>query len=703
MDCVYTVYQVRSLFYFSCKVVLRRMLQLLRRPRGRPRLQRQLPATTQHLQQQNPDTSEHVAPLGSLVSREEHSAGGTSLDSSTQQEHPAINVSTTSTLLSPVTEETEALPPQPTPKQVHAAINAKVLSMPECLPPSNVKTWNVRYRHSLKNSVDTELFQTLAVASISRGQDFRSLSSVVSTDMLRALWLPTATDFAASPSTSSTSCLKPWGSHSSLFTTTIMTAPPQHQQQDSLNLERTSWPSFMSSRHGITAKDITGSKTRRRSQRQRVETAAAGATTTTEVPQNEDVEDEEDQENVAPATTTTTTATKKRTRPKKSATLKANNQIMRCVSIPVSLYPTGRRSTQGSTPVHQQLVSKEKREVLHKMFGTYRHIYNTTVKLFNDKKITANQEYEVRQKLTKLDGEWAQPWYNELPTASKQKAVSECFTQVKTNLKKGGNFTMKFKTKLRTPQQCLPYGSCKVMADARTIVLPYELKGNASSLRCIELFMKKGVPNVLKGRNDTGFIREEVKVVLSRNGNLHIVIPITLSQREEATGDDEQREVKLVALDPGVRTFQTFYTPHGDWGKIGTSSGDGDGLKKVEALLYKIDKTISTLARGASSLSSLNMKRRRWLKRSKYRRIDRVKNLKNDFHRKTCVWLLQNFDVILLPVFEVQRMVTNSRLSSKTCRAMYTWSHYAFKQRLLDMAQKYSHKKCSSSMRASLQ
>jgi len=64
------------------------------------------------------------------------------------------------------------------------------------------------------------------------------------------------------------------------------------------------------------------------------------------------------------------------------------------------------------------------------MFGTYRHIYNTTVKLFNDKKITANQEYEVRQKLTKLDGEWAQPWYNELPTASKQKAVSECFTQV---------------------------------------------------------------------------------------------------------------------------------------------------------------------------------------------------------------------------------------------------------------------------------
>jgi len=228
------------------------------------------------------------------------------------------------------------------------------------------------------------------------------------------------------------------------------------------------------------------------------------------------------------------------------------------------------------------------------------------------------------------------------------------------------------------------------MADARTIVLPYELKGNASSLRCIELFMKKGVPNVLKGRNDTGFIREEVKVVLSRNGNLHIVIPITLSQIEEATGDDKQHEVKLVALDPGVRTFQTFYTPHGDWGKIGTSSGDGDGLKKVEALLYKIDKTISTLARGASS-SSLNMKRRRWLKRSKYRRIDRVKNLKNDFHRKTCVWLLRNFDVILLPEFRVTKMA--SKLSSKTCRAMYTWSHYAFKQRLLDMAQKYSHKK----------
>ena len=215
------------------------------------------------------------------------------------------------------------------------------------------------------------------------------------------------------------------------------------------------------------------------------------------------------------------------------------------------------------------------------------------------------------------------------------------------------------------------------------------MRGKTSPLNEIVLFMKNGVPDALKSRNDKHFVREEVKVLMSRNGNLHVVIPLTLSQVQEAGSFSDG--VKIVALDPGVRTFQTFYTPTGQCGKIGTCSGDdvngSSGLEKIERLLKKIDKTISTL----SKPEVLKSKKRRRLKRQKYRKLDQVKNVRNDFHRKTCVWLLRNFDIVLLPEFVVKTMVTS--LNSKTCRSMYTWSHYAFKQRLLEMSQKYTHKK----------
>ena len=624
-------------------------------------------------------------PLNTLESAEKLCDAGTNLDTLPQQEHPEINASTTSTP-SVVTKIKKRRQRKPMSLEDNLTLNT-ILSTPEFLPPSSKETWNVRYRHSLKNTVDSELFQTLAVASTLRGQDFRSLSSVVSTEMLEALWLPTATDFVGSPLTSSNSCSELLGSNS-LFTAKIM-----EKSQNSPSSEKTSWPLFTFSPLDITANDVM-EKIKIKSVKRVKTVVEAQATQMVHLEREDDQESSSELEATPVVVVPTTT---KRKRVKKSATLKANNNIMRCVSVPVTLYrpgvdvgvSTSPYSIKSSRPLHQQPEIIEKRSLLNKLFGTYRHIYNATVQLFNDKKIDVSEEYDVRAKLTNLDGELAQPWYSELPTPSKQKAVNECFTQVKTNLAKGGNFKMKFKSKLRSPQQCLPYGNCKVLTDDRTIILPYELRGKTSPLNEIVLFMKNGVPDVLKGRNDKNFVREEVKVLMSRNGNLHVVIPLTLSQVQEAGSFSSG--VKIVALDPGVRTFQTFYTPTGQFGKIGTCSGDdvngSGGLEQMERLLKKIDKTISTL----SKPDLLKSKKRRRLKRQKYRKLDQVKNVRNDFHRKTCVWLLRNFDIVLLPKFEVKDMVTS--LNSKTCRAMYTWAHYAFKQRLLEMSQKYTHKK----------
>ena len=624
-------------------------------------------------------------PLKTLESAGKLCDAGTNLDTLTQPEHPEINASTTTT---PSVVPKIQKQRQRKPMSLENNLTLKtILSTPEFLPPSSKETWNVRYRHSLKNTVDSELFQTLAVASTLRGQDFRSLSSVVSTEMLEALWLPIATDFVGSPLTSLNSCSELLGSNS-LFTAKIM-----EKRQSSPSLEKTSWPSFMFSPLDTTANDVM-EKLKIKNVK-RVKTVAEALPTPMVHPERED--DQESSSELEATPVVVVPITTKRKRVKKSATLKANNNIMRCVSVPVTLYRPGVElgvSTlpylnNNLRPLHQQPEIIEKRNLLNKLFGTYRHIYNATVQLFNDKKVDVSQEYDVQAKLTNLDGELAQSWYSELPTPSKQKAVTECFTQVKTNLSKGGDFKMKFKSKLHSPKQCLPYGNCKVLADERTIILPYNLKGKTSPLNEIVLFMKNGVPDALKSRNDKNFVREEVKVLMSRNGNLHVVIPLTLSQIQQA--ESFSNGIRIVALDPGVRTFQTFYTPSGQCGKIGTCSGDdvngSSGLEKIERLLKKIDKTISTL----SKPDVLKSKKRRRLKRLKYRKLDQVKNVRNDFHRKTCVWLLRNFDIVLLPEFKAKTMVTS--LTSKTCRAMYTWSHYAFKQRLLEMSQKYTHKK----------
>ena len=51
-------------------------------------------------------------------------------------------------------------------------------------------------------------------------------------------------------------------------------------------------------------------------------------------------------------------------------------------------------------------------------------------------------------------------------------------------------------------------------------------------------------------------------------------------------------------------------------------------------------------------------------------------------HHKTAKFLVDNFDVILLPTFETSQMVSKSkrRIKSKSVRQMLTLSHYDFKK-----------------------
>ena len=134
-----------------------------------------------------------------------------------------------------------------------------------------------------------------------------------------------------------------------------------------------------------------------------------------------------------------------------------------------------------------------------------------------------------------------------------------------------------------------------------------------------------------------------------------------------------------IALDPGVRTFQTGFDPEGvcvEWGR--------QDIGRIYRHCHALDKLQSRIDTGGH--------RRRWAKRRAAARMQqKIHNLVDDLHRKMAKWLCLEYTVVLLPEFKTQRMVlrNNRRLSSKTARAMVTWSHYRFRQRLLAKTREY--------------
>jgi putative transposase len=55
-----------------------------------------------------------------------------------------------------------------------------------------------------------------------------------------------------------------------------------------------------------------------------------------------------------------------------------------------------------------------------------------------------------------------------------------------------------------------------------------------------------------------------------------------------------------------------------------------------------------------------------------------IRNLVDEFHKKTTKWTCENYNTIFLPKFETQKMISKSqrKLNSKTAGNILTWSHY---------------------------
>ncbi len=100
-----------------------------------------------------------------------------------------------------------------------------------------------------------------------------------------------------------------------------------------------------------------------------------------------------------------------------------------------------------------------------------------------------------------------------------------------------------------------------------------------------------------------------------------------------------ENQDRVVALDPGVRTFMTFFS-ESSYGWLGD-----DANLRIQKLCFKLDKLTSKIS---SSLTS----RKRRLKKAAERLRAKIQHNVKELHHKTAKFLVENFDVILLPSFE---------------------------------------------------
>jgi putative transposase len=167
-----------------------------------------------------------------------------------------------------------------------------------------------------------------------------------------------------------------------------------------------------------------------------------------------------------------------------------------------------------------------------------------------------------------------------------------------------------------------------------------------------------------------------------RDGRYHLLIQC-LSDKAPLRRDPQR--ARFVGLDPGVRTFNSFYDHEGRFGTIGENQADRiiHVAERADRLKSHIDTELKSRDHRDETKKR---KRRRAAARKRVRQINaKCRDLRADAHWKAARVLCERYDDILLPKF-------NSRAAMKclgrtTTRRMLCWSHFEFRQRLQHKAE----------------
>lgn len=110
----------------------------------------------------------------------------------------------------------------------------------------------------------------------------------------------------------------------------------------------------------------------------------------------------------------------------------------------------------------------------------------------------------------------------------------------------------------------------------------------------------------------------------------------------KATVQRGDNQARIVSLDPGVRTFMSYYCPESA-GKLGEYD-----FGRIARLCQHLDKLISRI-------DTKHSRQRRRMRKAANRLRWKIKDLITEAHCKISRFLVDNFDVIFLPELETVR------------------------------------------------
>lgn len=286
--------------------------------------------------------------------------------------------------------------------------------------------------------------------------------------------------------------------------------------------------------------------------------------------------------------------------------------------------------------------TKTQKTLLLKWFGVARYAYNKTIEYLRQPGTKANWK-AIKTDIINTLPEWAK----EVPYQIKSVAIRDAclaVSEAKRKFKRTGKIhRASFRSRKRGDFNLyIPKSAVKESGFYHTLV------------------------GALNLRERVGVASADCRVTME-NGRFFLIKP-----ENRAIKKPDNQRIPVVALDPGVRTFQTMYSP-----AAVVKAGNKD-FNRIYRLCYILDKLYSKRKKQHTSRYNRKLMKLRW----------KIKDLISEIHHKLALYLVKTFDTILLPSFETSDMVT--KLHSKVARAMLGWAHYRFKQFLKYKAEEYS-------------
>jgi hypothetical protein len=341
--------------------------------------------------------------------------------------------------------------------------------------------------------------------------------------------------------------------------------------------------------------------------------------------------------------------------------------------------------------------SKKQRNILLSWIDEARRVYNFTVDYYNKHKKKFNYDYTDLKLIIfkKLYGDSKKPIPYDILTDEIRMFCSNLkgnITAIKNGTKR--HFEMKHKKK---------YNSYSLFIAKKSI-------------------SKNGIFGNLLGKQPGFFDKYKIDCIHSDCRLIYDYVENKFYLKYLVYEDKKiisKKRKPVCALDPGEKVFMAYYG-FTDYGMI------GDDIRKIILKIETKIRQLNSKLKLNKNKKGKSIKNKKTLKKTIQRHHNKIKNIVKELHNQTALYLCRNYDTILIPKFEVSKMVRNdgktmkdiykenkknilnkaienkedikktlksysrkSRLNKRVKYVLYQLSHYKFRQHLLNKGKEY--------------